>query len=55
MNLFDVVVIVLLVAAILIGIGSGALPQIGGLVGAFGGGAFAIVGLPYVEKPLEAV
>jgi S1-C subfamily serine protease len=54
-NLFDVVVIVLLVAAILIGIGSGALPQIGGLVGAFGGAAFAIVGLPWVEKPLEAV
>lgn len=55
MNLFDVVVIVLLVAAILIGVSSGALPQIGGLLGAIGGGVFAIVGLPWIEQPLEQV
>ena len=53
MNLFDAVVIVLLIAAILIGISSGALPQIGGLLGAFGGGALAIVGLPFLEQPLD--
>ncbi len=55
MNYFDVVVLVLLVVAILIGISSGALPQIGGLIGAFGGGVFAIVALPWVEQPLEPV
>lgn len=55
MNLFDVVVIILVVAAVLIGISSGALPQMGGLLGAFGGGAIAIVGLPLVEAPLESV
>jgi S1-C subfamily serine protease len=52
-NLFDVVVIVLLVAAILIGVSSGALPQIGGLIGAIGGGVLAIVALPWIEQPLE--
>jgi S1-C subfamily serine protease len=54
-NLFDVVVIVLLVCAVLIGISSGALPQIGGLIGAFGGGVFAIVALPWIEQPLADV
>lgn len=54
-NLFDVVVIVLIVAAVLIGFKSGALPQLGGLVGAFGGGALAIAGLPWIERPLEGV
>lgn len=52
MNLFDVVVLVLIVAAVLIGVRSGALPQVGGLIGAFGGGALAVVGLPLVEQPL---
>jgi S1-C subfamily serine protease len=52
-NLFDVVVLILLVAAILIGVSSGALPQIGGLLGALGGGVLAIVALPWLEKPLE--
>ena len=55
MNLFDVVVIVLLVVAIIIGVGSGALPQIGGLLGAFGAGAVAIVGLPLFEGPLGSL
>jgi S1-C subfamily serine protease len=54
-NLFDAVVLILLVAAVLIGITSGALPQVGGLVGAFGGGALAIAALPWVEAPLEGV
>ncbi|MEO5940322.1 MAG: MarP family serine protease [Candidatus Limnocylindrales bacterium] len=55
MNLFDVIVLVLLIAAVLIGISSGALPQLGGLLGAFGGGWLAIVGLPLVEQPLAGV
>jgi S1-C subfamily serine protease len=54
-NLFDLVVLILLVAAILIGIRSGALPQLGGLVGAFGGGALAILALPRIERPLNAL
>jgi S1-C subfamily serine protease len=54
-NLFDVVVLVLIVAAVLIGINSGALPQLGGLIGAFGGGVLAIVGLPWIQGPLGAV
>jgi S1-C subfamily serine protease len=54
-NLFDVVVLVLLVAAVLIGVRSGALPQLGGLLGAFGGGAIAVVALPWIEGPLQDV
>ena len=56
MNLFDVLILVLVAAAILIGIGSGALPQLGGLLGAFAGGALSIAALPWIEpvlRPLE--
>ena len=49
MNLFDLLVVVLVVLAVFIGFTSGALPQIGGLLGAFAGGAFAIVLLPWFE------
>jgi S1-C subfamily serine protease len=49
-NLFDAVVLVLLVVAVVIGIGSGALPQVGGLLGAFGGGGLAILALPLIES-----
>lgn len=55
MNLFDLVVVVLIVAAILIGIGSGALPQIGGLLGAFGGAVVSIAALPWLKEPLDAI
>ena len=55
MNLFDVAILVLLVAAVLIGVSSGALPQLGGLVGALGGGAIAVLGLPWIKGPLDAV
>lgn len=55
MNLFDVAVLVILAAAILIGINSGALPQVGGLLGALGGAAVGIVGLPLLEGPLEEI
>ena len=53
MNLFDAVVVVLLVAAILIGVRSGAVPQIGGLLGAFVGGVFVVVTLPWIESLLD--
>jgi S1-C subfamily serine protease len=48
-NLFDLLVVVLVVLAVFIGFTSGALPQIGGLLGAFAGGALAIVLLPWLE------
>jgi S1-C subfamily serine protease len=48
-NLFDVGAVVLLVVAVVLGYRSGALPQIGGLVGAVGGGAVAILALPVAE------
>jgi S1-C subfamily serine protease len=51
-NAFDAIVIVLVVAAVVIGIGSGALPQIGGLVGAFAGGLIAILALPSLQPLL---
>src|ERR1700752_1366883 len=44
-NLFDVLILVLVAAAILIGISSGALPQLGGLLGAFAGGVLSIAPL----------
>jgi S1-C subfamily serine protease len=54
-NLFDAVVVVLLVAAVLIGVRSGAVPQIGGLLGAFVGGASVVVALPGIESLLARI
>ena len=55
MNLFDVVVIFLVLAAILIGISSGALPQVGGLLGALLGAVASIRLLPLLEEPLAEI
>jgi hypothetical protein len=52
-NLFDLLIVVLVVAAVLIGLSSGAMPQIGGLLGAFVGGALAVAMLPWIEPLLE--
>jgi S1-C subfamily serine protease len=54
-NLFDVLVLCLVIAAVLIGISSGALPQVGGLLGAFAGAVAAITILPALETPLGRV
>ena len=61
-NLFDAGALVLLVVAVVLGFRSGALPQVGGLVGAVGGGAAAILALPLAEgilggfdPPLRAI
>jgi S1-C subfamily serine protease len=54
-NVFDLLVVVLVVLAVFIGFTSGALPQIGGLLGALAGGAFAIVLLPWLEPLVEDV
>jgi S1-C subfamily serine protease len=52
-NLFDLVVVVLVVVAFVIGYRSGALPQLVGLAGALLGGALAILALPYFLDLLE--
>jgi S1-C subfamily serine protease len=54
-NLFDLVVVVLVAVAMVVGYRSGALPQIAGLIGALGGGALAIFALPHLEAPLLTI
>lgn len=55
MNPLDAIAIVLVVLAVLLGFRSGALPQVGGLLGAVGGGALAVLSLPYLVDPLASV
>ncbi len=55
MNPLDVVAIVLVVLAVLLGYRSGALPQVGGLLGAIGGGAIVVISLPLLVEPLDSV
>lgn len=55
MNVFDLAIVVLFVVAVLIGINSGAIPQLAGLLGALGGGVLAILALPLVEGPLATL
>jgi uncharacterized membrane protein required for colicin V production len=54
-NLFDAFAVVFVVIAVLLGLRSGALPQIGGLVGALIGGGLAIVAVQVLEEPLTDV
>ena len=49
-NPLDLVAIVLVVLAVLLGFRSGALPQVGGLLGAIGGGALAVLALPLLDR-----
>jgi S1-C subfamily serine protease len=51
-NPLDLVAVLLIVLAVLLGFRSGALPQLGGLLGAVAGGALAIFALPIVMDPL---
>ena len=55
MNPLDLVAILLVVLAVILGFQSGALPQVGGLLGALGGGALAVIALPHLVEPLDAV
>ncbi len=55
MNPLDLIAVLLVVLAILLGFRSGALPQVGGLLGAIGGAALCIALLPVVEGPLDSV
>jgi S1-C subfamily serine protease len=54
-NPLDLVAVVLVVLAVVLGFRSGALPQVGGLVGAVGGGALIVLALPLLIDPLDAV
>ena len=55
MNLFDAFAVLLVVAAVLLGFRSGALPQVGGLIGALIGGAVALIAISLLEEPLSTV
>ena len=55
MNPLDLVAIVLVVLAIILGFRSGALPQVGGLLGAIGGGALAVLSVPHLVEPLDVI
>jgi S1-C subfamily serine protease len=54
-NLFDLVVVVILIVAMVVGFRSGALPQLAGLLGAIFGGALILVALPFLKEPLSTV
>jgi S1-C subfamily serine protease len=54
-NVFDLAIVVLFVVAVLIGLNSGAIPQLAGLLGALGGGVLAILALPFLEGPLATL
>ena len=54
-NLFDAFAVLLVIVAVLLGIRSGALPQIGGLVGAIAGGGLAILAVTALDEPLAGV
>jgi S1-C subfamily serine protease len=54
-NLFDAFAVVFVVIAVLLGLRSGALPQIGGLMGALIGGGLAIVAVQLLAGPLTDV
>jgi len=51
-NPFDLLAVLLVIAALLLGFRSGALPQLGGLLGAIGGGAAVVLALPLLADPL---
>jgi S1-C subfamily serine protease len=54
-NPFDLIAILLVIAALILGARSGAIPQIGGLLGAVAGGAAVVLLLPTLADPLSQV
>ena len=54
-NLLDLFAVALAIAALILGARSGAIPQVGGLLGAIGGAALAILVLPALADPLSGV
>ena len=55
MNALDAITLCLIVAGVILGWRSGAIPQVFGLIGAILGGAAAIIALPYFEDPLSGI
>ena len=55
MNALDAITLCLIVAGVILGWRSGAIPQVFGLIGAILGGAVAILALPYFEDPLSGI
>ena len=55
LNPVDLIAIGLVILAAILGFRSGALPQIGGLLGAIGGGVLAVLALPWFEQILRDV
>lgn len=55
MNSLDAIAVLLVIIAVILGWRSGAIPQILGLAGAVGGGAIALVALPYFADPLAGL
>jgi S1-C subfamily serine protease len=54
-NVLDVAFVVLIVVAAFAGFRSGALPQLGGLLGAAGGAGIALFALPHLLDPLQTI
>lgn len=54
-NPLDLFAVVLAIVALILGARSGAIPQVGGLLGAVGGAALAILVLPALADPLSGV
>jgi len=54
-NPLDLIAILLVVVALILGARSGAIPQVGGLLGAVAGGALAVSLLPLLADPLSEV
>lgn len=55
MNPLDLIAILLVIVALILGARSGAIPQVGGLLGAVAGGALAVSLLPFLADPLGEV
>lgn len=55
MNPLDLLAILLVIVGLILGARSGAIPQVGGLVGAVAGGATAVLLLPVFADPLSGV
>jgi len=54
-NPLDLIAILLVIVALILGARSGAIPQVGGLLGAIAGGALAVSLLPLMKDPLSEV
>lgn len=55
MNPLDLIAVLLVIVALILGARSGAIPQVGGLLGAVAGGAAAVLLLPILADPLSNV